>query len=178
MKRIIQLICKGCPASRAMRAPPHQLGTTSTRLLSSGAADKPTTSSYKLPEPTWSISDLELSKQHEPISEEELQQLAKRALLDMDQLEDAQRQQLRQDLGNLMHVIEQVQSFDHGDSELTDADIYDKPRGVTVAPLREDETEQDEQLDETAKKVWDSFLEPNTTKKGAHSYFSIDTKRK
>lgn len=125
------------------------------------------------------MADLELSKQHEPVSEEELRKLAKRALLDMDQLDDKTRQKLRQDLGNMMHMIAKVQSFQSDDWDaLSDVDLYDKPRGVTAAPLREDvEESSDHRRDEIAEHVWDSFLKPNTAQVGAFNYFSIETKK-
>lgn len=167
------------------------------------------TSAFQLPDPTWSIRDLELSKQHAPISDTELQTLAKRALLDLTHLENnndnsnidgdnamKMRQQLRQDLGNMMHMIEQVRSFDFdnqddtattGGNGFAETDLYDKPRGVVAAPLRRDPGSEDngvgEQIgnnalleEQEAKRVFENFLQPQTTKVGAHNYFSIETK--
>ena len=133
--------------------------------------------SYRLPNPTWSVQDLELSKQHEPISQIELERLAKRAVLDLNQLDESTRNQLCQDLGNMMHMIEQVLSFQHNDEHVVESVIYDAPRGVTAAPLRKD-SDNDGDTVEDYKQVWESFLKPQTTKIGAHDYFSIETDRK
>jgi Asp-tRNA(Asn)/Glu-tRNA(Gln) amidotransferase C subunit len=137
-----------------------------------------TSTPFRLPEPTWSVQDLELSKQHPPISEVELEKLAKRALLDLYHLDESTRNDLRQDLGNMMHMIEQVKSFRHNDKDIewSDSDIYDKPRGVTAAPLRKDaDTSKDTEAEHDP--VWEKFLKPQTTKVGAHDYFIIETKR-
>ncbi|CAB9523346.1 expressed unknown protein [Seminavis robusta] len=132
--------------------------------------------SFALPKPTWSVKDLELTKQHLPISNKELEKLAKRALLDLDQLDAKTREELRQDLGNMMHMIEQIQSLQLDENvALSEEDIYDRPRGVTSAPLR-DANEREDTL-ETTNNLWASFLQPKTTKFGAHDYFSIETKR-
>ena len=143
------------------------------RFLSSG-------STFKLPEPTWSVEDLGLSKQHTPVSEEELRKLAKRAMLDFGQLDEKKREQLKQDLGNMMHIIQQVSSFEYSTDVALDAsDMYDKPRGVKTAPLRDDSSDkQDKEQEDEAKQVWDSLLKVKATARmGAHSYFSIETKR-
>jgi Asp-tRNA(Asn)/Glu-tRNA(Gln) amidotransferase C subunit len=138
-------------------------------------------SSFQLPEPTWSVQELELSQQHTPVSEQELKTLARRALLDVDQLDPSTKQQLRQDLGNMLHMIEQVTSFQHPDfDKLDDVAIYDAPRGVSQAPLREDRNinaKHEEEEKAQQQQVWSSFLRPQTTRIGAHEYFSIETKR-
>lgn len=168
----------------------------------SRSASSSSSSSFQLPEATWSLKDLELSKQHEPISDTELQKLAKRALLDLDSLHNdntekgrtASRKQLRQDLGNMMHMIEQVQSFDFDntsrkDMAFSEADIYDKPRGVVAAPLRRDDVDdkgdndnnddekesakrKEEEEKQTSRRVFENFLRPRE-----NNYFSIETKR-
>jgi hypothetical protein len=67
---------------------------------------------FRLPAPTWSVSDLQLNADHDPISYEELHQLCRRAcLLPPPPQEDASRR-LAQDVGNLIHLIEQVRSID------------------------------------------------------------------
>jgi hypothetical protein len=139
-----------------------------------------TVAPFRLPEPTWSVQDLELSKQHPPISVVELEKLAKRALLDLSHLDESTRDDLRQDVGNMMHMIGQVQSFrqnDKGIDELSDGDIYDKPRGVTTAPLRKDGDSCNKDTKVDHDQVCEKFLRPQTTKIGAHDYFSIETKR-
>jgi hypothetical protein len=98
----------------------------------------------ELPEPTWSVHSLELHKNHKPMSYDELKVLAKRAIIDLDYLSKTSKMnidKLCQDLGNMMHMIhnvtkettnEQIISYE----KLTCQDIYDKPRGVTTAPIR------------------------------------------
>lgn len=156
-----------------------KIGSASPAKGHTGTPGVSTTSTpFRLPEPTWSVHDLELSKQHPPISAVELEKLAKRALLDLNHLDESTRNELRQDLGNMMHMIEQVLSFRRNEKgiEWSDADIYDKPRGVTAAPLRKDaDNNKDTEADHD--QVWEKFLKPQTTKIGAHDYFSIETKR-
>ena len=166
---------------------------SSSNITSSANASSSASSSFQLPDPTWPLQDLGLSKHHPPISETELKKLAKRALLDLHPFDDTDnnttgttREQLRQDLGNMMHMIEQVQSFEFNTKDarfLEDqADIYDKPRGVVAAPLRRDiddgvDGSRKEEEEIQAKEVFESFLQPQTTKVGAHNYFSIETKQ-
>ena len=152
-------------------------GTAGKVYLSSKSSSK--SSNYtKLPSPTWSISSLELDQKHEPISREELSVLAKRALISVSLLDSMNRtDELRQDLGNMIHMIQQVQDFATAETELlSDADIYDKPRGVKATPTRSEDCGSALE-EEEAKQVWDSFLKPKTTAVGAHSYFAIATKK-
>ena len=149
------------------------ISSTITTLSPSGEnSSKPGFS--QLPEPTWSIASLELDKNHTPVSEEELALLAKRALIDVPSDPQA-RGSLRQDLGNMIHMIQTVKDF-AADEELTDEDIYDRPRGVTMAPVHRS-TESSEAEQEEMRQVWDSLLKPKTTNVGAHPYFVIETKR-
>jgi hypothetical protein len=125
---------------------------------------------------------LQLDIKHKPVSQEELSVLAKRALIRLpapdNESSSSSMQKLRQDLGNMLHMIQQVQDFvaDNADEPLTDADIYDRPRGVKAAPVRR-ETSAAEEEEEEASQVWESLLKPKTTAVGAHSYFVIATKR-
>ena len=133
----------------------------------------------ELPPPSWSIASLELDKQHEPISEEELEVLAKRALIELPQdnvsSPNLDTDQLRQDLGNMLHMVRKVQDFASDDSEaLSGEDIYDAPRGVRSAPVRRHGSTEEE--DREAEQVWKSLLEPKTSLVGAHPYFVIATK--
>jgi hypothetical protein len=139
---------------------------------------KPSKPSYnELPPPTWSISSLKLDQQHAPVSEEELSILAKRALINLPSDDKSSHQldtkQLRQDLGNMIHMIQQVQDFATDTAGLTDEHIYDRPRGVTSAPVRRTSSTTEE--DQEAEQVWDSLLKPKTTPVGAHPYFVIAT---
>jgi hypothetical protein len=137
----------------------------------------------ELPSPTWSIGDLQLDQKHEPVSITELAVLAKRALISLPLLDSMKRtDQLRQDLGNMLHMIRQVQGFaETAEESLTDADIYDRPRGVRAAPVRGvhgDENEARVTLEqEEARQVWETLLKPKTTALGSHSYFVIATHR-
>lgn len=131
-----------------------------------------------IPSPTWSIASLELDKQHEPISEKELSVLAKRALIELPSDESSSKKldtdQLRQDLGNMLHMIRQVQDFTADNVELTDEDIYDRPRGVHSTPVRRHGSTVEE--DREAELVWKSLLEPKTSRVGARHYFVVATK--
>ena len=138
----------------------------------SGNGRKPPAKSL-IPTPTWSVDSLELGKKHPPVSQQELQQLSKRALLDTRHLPVSE---LRQDLGNMLHMIRQVQSFQPSE-ELSDVDLYDVPRGVKATPLRKDDKEGDKRNVKEEKQVWESFLKPKTTSVGAHSYFVIATRK-
>jgi Asp-tRNA(Asn)/Glu-tRNA(Gln) amidotransferase C subunit len=129
-----------------------------------------TARSFKIPSPTWSLKDLNLTASTEPVSEEELQTLAKRALIDVTRIEDTQG--LRQDLANMMHYLEQVQSVDLPD--MTTEEIYDAPRNLTAAPVR---TSTGEQLKDEAAEVLKQLLQEKGTKYGAHDYFSVVTKK-
>lgn len=124
--------------------------------------------SIKIPPPTWSIASLELDANHPPVSDETLQKLAKLSLLDVHQLHTAQ---LKQDLGNMMHLISIVQEF-ASDLPANEYDMYDRPRGVTTAPVRDDSVDDN---NGHAKQVWESLLKPKTTKRGGHDYFVIKT---
>jgi hypothetical protein len=165
-----------------------------------------------IPRPTWSVESLQLHVAHPPISSHELQQLAKRAVLllvppcsptapphnDDHDSNDTQNAQLRQDLGNMMHLIQQVvatssvssattttsqpQQDAAADAAAQAAWIYDAPRGVTTSPLRKTAAHDDENNGSNDRMhqrqeahVWKGMLEPKTTKVGAHSYFVIPT---
>jgi hypothetical protein len=126
-----------------------------------------------IPEPTWSIKDLQLSSSKDPVSIEELERLARKSLLDVSKLQDPYS--LRKDLANMLHCLEQVRDVNLPD--LSDAEVYDVPRGVTSAPLRNsrDDVWREEEQQE-AKQVWETFLKHKTIQRGAHSYFSVVTK--
>ena len=160
----------------------RRLRDKTRKCLSNGTKKRP--SYTELPSPTWSIASLQLHQKHEPVSREELSVLAKRALVSIPILDSMGcTDQLRQDLGNMLHMIQQVQDFaSETETSLTDADIYDRPRGVTAAPVHQAEadTKDDENNHleaEEAQKVWESFLKPKTTAVGNYSYFVVPTKR-
>ena len=165
-----------------------------TRTLSTGSSSSQNTSKHQnadhplsyIPEPTWSIKSLELDFKHAKLPPDQVQRLAHLALLDLDQLLlPNSKNDLEQDLGNMMHMVEQVSDFvkDPSNKELftipqvDDAFQYDYVRGVTSAPYRSVQAPPDAQDLEDAARVWGTYLEPSTTLQGgSHQYFSISTK--
>lgn len=149
------------------------------RILFSTQTDTSKSSIAKcFPNPTWSIADLRLDQNHEPMSQGEIEVLAKRALIDLDEIDPQEQLHLRQDLGNMMHMIHQISEFFCPEMDsLTDTDIYDAPRGVTETPVRHSSkpTSSDEH---EAKQVWESYLKHQTKHVGAHTYFEIATRQK
>lgn len=133
-----------------------------------------------VPKPTWSVKSLQLDHQHEPVSEETLQKLSRRALIDVSQLSQSRQDQLRQDLGNMLHLIDRVQQVGERckihEQGLSDADMYDVPRGVTSIPLRQTEHPSVEEEQE-AKHVFESLMKDKTVQVGAHTYFEVVTAR-
>ena len=186
------------PSSSATRS---LSSTTTTTTTVTPPPPHSSLSSPIIPAPTWSLQSLELSQTHAPISDLELSRLTKRAVIDLTAAMDSHhtttngsisKASLAQDLGNMMHMIQQVQAPlpEHEMEHLTDADIYDVPRGVTAAPVRR-EPDSSTITDaatvtvtaSTSNKAhqrpqwWDSLLKPKTTMVGAHSYFAVCTQR-
>lgn len=131
-----------------------------------------TTRTYKIPSPTWSLKDLNLTASTEPVSEEELQKLAKRALIDVS---SGDTQTLRQDLANMMHYLEQVKSVEL--PEMTPEEIYDAPRNLTAAPVRKAAAATTSNDDAEAAQVLEQLLRQKATTVGAHQYFAVVTKK-
>ena len=160
-----------CTARRTMTTP------RSSRFLSSYK--------YKyVPEPSWLLEDLELTSKQPLIPKEELQRLSCLALIN---IESSNREILQHNLANMLHMVDQVSSYnyhpllleDDDDDEFRD-DIYNGVRGVKMVPLQKNAEEDPlQQVDqEEAGTVWKSLLQPNTTQKGGgHEYFSIQTKQ-
>jgi hypothetical protein len=149
-------------------------------------------SDVRIPEPTWSIKELDLTSKKPPIPPEELKRLSRLALIDIESMPDKER--LGQDLANMLHMIDQVSSYaaendifesqndDDDDEANADraAEIYDVVRGVSKAPLRKSVDEDPLQTKDQAiaGDVWNSLLQPKTTRKGGrHDYFVIQTKK-
>jgi hypothetical protein len=165
--------------------------SSATRSLSTTTTTTPppprSRSNPIIPEPTWSLKSLELSQTHAPVSDQELSRLTKRAVIDLTAMDshnstsNISKTSLAQELGNMMHMIQQVQSpllgteMDH----LTDAAIYDVPRGVTSTPVRraEDASSTPTAPQPGRPEWWESLLKPHTTTVGAHSYFAVITQR-
>jgi Asp-tRNA(Asn)/Glu-tRNA(Gln) amidotransferase C subunit len=120
-----------------------------------------------IPKPTWSIDDLKLTDPIDPVTPEELQTLAKRALLDI-----SDNKKIRQDLATMIHFLRQLERVKG--RTMTACDIYDIPRGVTKAPLRTGVATPNETKE--AKQVYKSLLQPKTIQQGGHEYFSVVTK--
>jgi Asp-tRNA(Asn)/Glu-tRNA(Gln) amidotransferase C subunit len=153
---------------------------------------------YKhIPEPTWSIKDLDLFTNQPPLPKEELERLCRLALIDISRKTMDEQTKLNQDLANMLHMIQQVTEYCTSDDELDhtlttaghrdgdvdtttscSSEIYDFVRGVTAAPLRKG-IDMDPLHDDDAKQaqeVWDNLLQPKTIRKGGgHQYFAIVT---
>lgn len=133
-----------------------------------------------IPPPTWSLADLRLTSdasEVEPLTAEQLSSLSKRALIDIPNDEAS-----RKDLANMMQLIRQVvewnekNKFNVGreEAEADDDDddaplLYDLPRGVKEAPLRNDD---DVLIEEHSAVPLDK-----TVSIGGHKYFAVKTKR-
>lgn len=159
------------------------------------SADAPTPSRRKyVPEPTWSLGDLDLASKQPPLPREELDRLSRLALIDVAAAsaggKEEEHRRLNQDLANMLHMVQQVTDYYNDDDEgarrtadptddvTCSSDIYDVVRGVSAAPLRKGREEDPLQQDdaEQAKQVWTSLLLPKTTRKGGgHQYFAIVT---
>lgn len=150
------------------------------------------------------MASLELETQHPPVDRETLEILAKRALLDLSQIKSTTESnyddtiaELQQDVGNMMHMMNQVQLYfankegkqqqspndddNHDDDAYEQArQWYDVPRHVQAAPLRSSSSSSsstNDNDDEDYTQVWESFLAPQTKRVGGHSYFCIPTQR-
>lgn len=130
-------------------------------------------SSFRLPPPTWSVKSLGLDRDHAPIDKEELAVLAKRSLLLVDDDDD-----MRQQVGNMQHLLEQVVMEGSEDKSYDVEQLYDAPRNVSEAPVRRSSTDHSTDDDEaTSENVYESLLKPKTTRVGGHSYFEIVTRK-
>jgi hypothetical protein len=136
---------------------------------------------------------LQLEQQHAPVSKPELRRLAKRAVISLPHLETKNcsskativQNELCQDLGNMLHMMNQVQDFVasyaalHGDkypflneSKATDDDddattmaaiLYDVPRGVTSAPLfRVDSNKEESSTAQTTDRISNVDVDKDT----------------
>jgi hypothetical protein len=156
-----------------------------------GDVETPTTDSKRryIPEPTWSIKDLDLFSNHPPLPREELERLSRLALIDTSGGDKEEQARLNQDLANMLHMIQQVTDYYEQDDptgggchEREDptcsSEIYDIVRGVSAAPLRlgVDQDPLHEADAKQAQEVWDNLLQPKTIRKGGgHQYFAIVT---
>ena len=127
------------------------------RSFSSSACSE--SSNRFIPEPTWSLKELALSpvneedsdtQQHKTplITDEELETLSRRCLIDTSSMPEDERNELKRELENMMQCISMVTSYKPKESELThnqalkEEMMYDVPRGFTSqrpCPMRNDE---------------------------------------
>ena len=153
------------------------------RPLSSAASSGGSGPFRFIPPPTWAIASLGLDRNHSPVSSEELQTLCKRALLDPCLWSNEETDALRQDLGNMLHMVHKVRDDARIEelandmmAEIGSDSYYDVPRIVKDAPTREDDDASSE-LAADAQNVLKSFLRPSMKQHGVHHYFEIVTGR-
>ncbi len=108
--------------------------------------------SSRIPPPTWSLRDLNLKsiqgRQQPTIKDEELNTLAERCLLDVKNLTQSERDELKIELGNMMRCISLVSEKSAGggstgEDQLTEEEMYDLSRGFIgkSTPVRGNEEE-------------------------------------
>jgi hypothetical protein len=174
------------------------------RLFATNSSNEQQHQQHKhIPSPTWSIKDLELTSTHPPLPQEELERLARLVLIDInnDNNDSDDLDSLKQDLGNMIHMIQHVTEYDGKNKHVGDlsiaseeqndtndptygrdaGSIYDAVRGVKSTPLRKGIEDDPLQEGDTkqAQEVWDNFLQPKTINRGGgHAYFAIETTEK
>jgi hypothetical protein len=147
-----------------------------------------------VPHPTWSVTDdLALNERHAKIDVATFRLLCRRACLlplEEEEDDDDDNSTLRQDVGNMMHMMNQVvravsEIPRDDDKKYSISDIYDRPRGVTAAPeVVEAATVADEEsssaasvdVDASTDKSWLETMRDSKMKRvGGHYYFEIET---
>lgn len=148
-----------------------------------------------VPQPTWSVQDLELTSTHVPITQQELEKLARLVLVDMSANssdgDDKTTDSLKQDLGDMIHMIQHVtdcqESIGKGvtdarnnknDDPTASAAIYDTARGVRGIPLRKVIEEDPLQAQDAsqAQVISETVLHSKMVRRGGgHEYFAIET---
>lgn len=113
----------------------------------------------KIPSPTWSITELSLTNGDNGdnsdkltcrISDEELQKLSNRCLIDISTMDENERNKLKSELGNMMRCISLVSSYESDEPKIINQEeleevMYDVPRGFSstrFGPLRRDDTDE------------------------------------
>ena len=76
--------------------------------------------SFRIPDPTWSVEDLDLTSNRPRLPPEELKRLSRLALIDIDSITD--KEGLEQDLANMLHMIDQVSTFEYKDEKESEMD--------------------------------------------------------
>ena len=153
---------------------------------------------HHIPQPTWSLKNLKLTSTHIPITQQELERLAQLVLVDMSRnsnmRDDETIVSLKQDLGDMFHMIQHIsesdcwksktkdvvdtRNIDDKDDPTISARIYDIVKGVRGIPLRNVTEEDPLQAQDAvqARAVWEVFLQSKMIRRdGGHQYFSIET---
>lgn len=153
-----------------------------------------------IPDPTWSLQDLELTSTHNSVPDHELRRLAKLVLVDTfennENRHDDISKLMKQDLGNMLHMIQHVTKYDYqesirkgedgssdtdfdkADDTMADATTYDTVRGLKSMPLRKG-MELDALQTQDATQAQNILNQKLSTKMvnrgGGHKYFAIET---
>ncbi len=152
---------------------------------------------HHIPDPTWSLQDLELTSTHTAITQQELERLARLVLVDVSKnCEDDIIDSMKQDLGNMLNMIKHVTmrdceesiGDDIDDSNGTDLDdkpnptgnatVYDTVRGLRVMPLRKVINLDPLQAKDApqALDILEKTLDAKMVRRGGgHKYFAIKT---
>jgi Asp-tRNA(Asn)/Glu-tRNA(Gln) amidotransferase C subunit len=146
------------------------------------------TAPFKIPKPTWSIDDLDLTFQKEKpiaITDEELDRLAKKAVLNVSSLTSSERDDLKLQLSKIMKCISLVTQMDHDtdsvdDGILSEKDMYDTPRGFGstefCTPVRNEEEELTAWSEYTRKQshcIMDQLKEHKMVERNGETYFQL-----
>ncbi len=157
---------------------------------------------HHIPNPTWSLQDLELTSTHTSIPEQELKRLTKLVLVDLfennEHHPDDILNLMKQDLGNMLHMIQHVTKYDYqesirnGDDDSSDtvvekgfdmtadATTYDTVRGLKRGDLRKGiELDPLQTQDATqAQNILEKLNLRMINRGGGHKYFAIETAEK
>ena len=152
---------------------------------------------HHIPDPTWSLQNLELTSTHTAVPQQELKRLARLVLVDVSKnFEDEIIDSMKQDLGNMLKMIQHVTMRDCQESMGDDIDnlngidldgkpdptgnatIYDTVRGLRAMPLRKvinldplHAKDAPQALDILGK----TFDAKMVRRGGGHKYFAIKT---
>jgi len=134
-----------------------------------------TYNSFKIPKPTWSIDDLDLTFQKEKpmeISDTELDRLAQKAMLNVSHLTANERDDLKLQLSKIMKCISLVTEMNdpihtsspgvESDEAISEKDMYDAPRGFSSPEFCTPVRNEDEELsawNESSKKQSRTIME-------------------
>ena len=161
------------------------------------------------PPPSWSVGELRLSStddDDDKISEEELATLARRCLIDVRRLSPERRDRLRTHVSGIMRcasVLLDANNLDiddgnnslNGDdgmqqgNKLTDAEVYDAPRGLKKMPVRRENTSEENEDEWTlrdsgeskavmhSESVQSKMIDPKPWLDDGEKFFSVVTKR-